>query len=300
MRSLLIAALLFGGLVKAQVANVPAAFERIAEKPTAITYNAGQNHLPKGGHIQGIQEYVADSSTYIVLTGSSSSYSYYLSSGEGWQTQWGYRYSPAVRKLFDSPLRHAGGCQIHGKWLAVGIEDNIGKSESIIALIDLSNGKVDTVLERKGTYKRSTAGAVGYTKTVDETQWIAVGDWDSRHIDFYQYHIATHHFYWVGTYTATTANWPAFQSINLVSDSAGKLFLLGFSLYQGKNRADLFQVNFENGVELKLISTRYFKCENGTGFRFGAGVVIKEDALSIIASARNLKKRNKANIFSEK
>ncbi len=297
---LIILLLLLSCFASAQITDVPLAFERIPEKARVLSYNAPHNKLPKGGHIQGIQEYAADSSNYIVLTGSSNSYSYYLISGEGWKTQWGYRYSPAVRKLFDSPLRHAGGCQVNGKWLAVGIEDNRSKSESKVALVDLSNGKANTVIERRGTYKRSTAGAVGFTTCANGTQWIAVGDWDSKHIDFYKSKSEIQHFDSVDTYTAGNVNWPAFQSINLVSDSAAQLFLIGFSLYQGENRADLFRVNYANGVQLKLISTRYFKCTYGAGFRYGAGIIVKDGALAIMASARNLKARNKANIFLAK
>ncbi len=294
---LLLLFLLLSCFCSAQLADVPLAFEQIQEKPTLLSYRAQSNKLPKGGHIQGMQLYTADSLRYVVISGSSSQHSYYLISGEGWETQWGYSYSPEVRKLFDSPYRHAGGCQLSGCYLAVGVEDNYKRDKAQIAVVDLRNGSVKTALQRHGEYERSTAGAVGFTATGDGQYWLAVGDWDSRHIDFYKSPTADFQFDSLATYVAPVQNWPAFQSINLVSDTAGNLFLVGFSLNRGKNRADLFSVNLHKGMQLHLISTRYFKCSRGAGFRYGAGVAIIDNKLSIISSARRLKGRNYGNVF---
>lgn len=294
---LLLLFLLLSCFCSAQLVDVPLAFEQISDNPTLLTYQARSNKLPKGGHIQGIQLYTADSSRYVVISGSSSELSYYLLSGEGVETKLGYRYSPEVRKLFDSPYRHAGGCQLSGCYLAVGIEDNYKRDKAQVALVDLRNGSVKTVLQRRGEYERSTAGAVGFTASKDGQYCLAVGDWDSRHIDFYKSSNADFQFDSVATYVAPLHNWPAFQSINLITDSAGNLFLVGFSLSNGNNRADLFSIDMHKGMQLHLINTRYFKCSKGAGFRYGAGIVLMDNKLSIISSARRLKGRNYANVF---
>jgi hypothetical protein len=279
----------------AQLPDVPAAFNAI-NTTTPEVLHLKKNHIkiPSGGHLQGIQ---ALSDSIIVVTGSSSSYSYYLTADKTQLT--------SIRKISDAPFRHAGGCQVFGDHLAVGVEDNKAKDKSNIVdvLLDKKGTEYSRgiVIERKGVFKRSTAGAVGEIFTDTTYNWVmAVADWDSRNIDFY---------YSVGDSSAITGwaadlalpkghHWPSYQSINLLTDTAGKLYLIGFALDGLKNRADLFEVTIHrDNAELKLLSTRNFKCR-GTSFRYGSGIYINEaHQLHIYSCPGNVTRNTAINIF---
>lgn len=296
--SILVSKLAF---INAQVVNVPKAFDNIASEPTLIHYKAQSKGVAGGGHLQGTQILRTDSLQYAVVTASSSNYSYYLISGEGWQEEWHHPYNPSIRKIFDNPYRHAGGCQLNADRLCVGVEDNYKRDKSKIVLIDLANGTVKTIIERAGRYERSTAGAVGFTREKAGSYLVAVGDWDSRNIDFYRGDSTLTRFDSIGTFKAEGKDWPAFQSINLVQESSGDFYLLGFSKDAAGNRADLYKVNFNaNKIELDLLNTRYFNCKKGAGFRYGAGIDISEGALAIVCCARKLHSTNVLNRFVAK
>lgn len=278
----------------AQLPDVPAAFASLNADPQVLHLKKNHTKTPSGGHLQGIQ---ALSDSIFVITGSSASFSYYLIANKTHVT--------AIRKISDAPFRHAGGCQIYGDHLAVGVEDNVAKDKSNIidVLLDAKGdewGKA-AVIQRKGIFKRSTAGAVGALFKYNTHAWVvAVADWDSRNIDFY---------YSVGDSIAvidSAANfivssrykWCSYQSINLLTDSTGKIYLLGFGLDGLKNRADLFAVDLKApAAQLKFISTRNFNCRR-TSFRYGSGIYISpEHKLSIYSIARNVGEHTAINIF---
>ena len=277
----------------AQLPDVPAAFAALSPDPQVLHLRRNHIKVPSGGHLQGIQ---ALSDSIFVITGSSASFSYYLTVNKAQVT--------SIRKISDAPFRHAGGCQIFGDHLAVGVEDNIAKNRSNIIdiLLDAKaneSSKV-TVLQRQGIFKRSTAGAVGALFRYGSHAWVmAVADWDSRNIDFY---------YSVGDSIAmaSAANiiipvgwkWCSYQSINLLTDSTGKIYLIGFGLDGSKNRADLFEVDLNvPTAQLKLLSTRNFKCK-GTSFRYGSGIYISPNhKLAIYSIARNVGANTAVNIF---
>ena len=281
---------------KAQYAlrDVPAAFKALSAEPQVFYLNKNHIKAPSGGHLQGIQ---ALSDSVFVITGSSSSYSYYITADKAQLT--------SIHKISDRPFRHAGGCQIYGSHLAVGIEDNKAKDRSKIAdiLLDDNGNELSRgmAVERKGAFKRSTAGAVGEIFTDTNYSWVmAVADWDSRNIDFY---------YSVGDSIAITDSaatmvtpinykWCAYQSINLIMDTAGRIYLIGFGLDGANNRADLFSLKLkDHQAMLNFISTRNFNCKK-TSFRYAAGLnVTKNEKLVIYSSARNVGIHTPVNVF---
>lgn len=272
----------------AQVSDVPAAFNKISSTCSVLRL-ANNIKVPSGGHLQGIQ--VLNDST-IIMTGSSADYAYYLIADQ--------RRVRAVQKIADAPFRHAGGCQIEGHTLLVGAEDNQTKMRSDIYSITLDDAGRETDkairISRGGTFKRSTAGAVGYVEA--RGTWLAaVADWDSRNIDFYA--ALQDSVVQLGTATAPDSlHWCAYQSVNLLMDKSGKLYLIGFGLDGGRDRADLFDVQFDHGkASLMPVSTRYFKCK-GAGFRYGAGIHSTADgAMEIYTTARNPVSSITVNIF---
>lgn len=277
----------------AQLANVPAAFAALSTEPQVLHLKKNHIKVPTGGHLQGIQ---ALSDSEMIITASSASYSYYLSAS--------IQQFESIQKISDGPFRHAGGSQTFDHKLVVGIEDNHAKDKAEIVMITFDNyGRQISqylIAHREGSYKRSTAGATGFTRVSSGRYLAAVGDWDSRNIDFYLSRqgsdtlfdsLCTYH-------VPGTQPWPSYQSINLLTDSAGKIYMIGFALDGVNNRADLFEVPLHtNKVDLKLLSTRNFKCR-GTSFRYGSGICVnKARQLLIYSCSRNVTADTTANIF---
>lgn len=274
---------------QAAITDIAAAFDHIGDLPIVITLT-NKIKTPSGGHLQGIQPL---NDSLLVLTASSADYSYYL--------QADHHQVRSMQKISDAPFRHAGGCQLADRTLVVGVEDNHAKDRSFVYMIFFQeNGKEDErgiVIYRNGVFKRSTAGAVGYTLTPAGKTYIAVGDWDSRNIDLYS--DMRDSIVQVATATAPDSlHWCSYQSINLLVDTQGQLYLVGLGLDGGRDRADLFAVQLSNGqAVLRLVRTRYFKCKRA-GFRYGAGIHVTSDGkLEIYTCARNPAASIAINIF---
>lgn len=274
--------------VQAQfVGSVPDAFVSMGEKSHVVLYTSKQGG-PKGGHLQGIQvSYRKQGSAHVIITGSSAEKAYYLDAE--------FLGSDAALSTLDTmPYRHAGGCQLSGDVMAVGVEDNMAKDKAKVVLVNVKDNNAIAVIERKGSFERSTAGAVGYIRLKTDQYLIAVGDWDSKSIDFYKSvpgNVAR--FDSVATLTpATIQPWGSYQSINLVSDTSGKLYMFGFCKDAKGNRADLFDIQFLGKVTVAShISSKYFKSRKGANFRYAAGLgITAKGQLEIVACSRNLKK----------
>ena len=270
--------------------DVPQLFSSIKEQ--ALTFNFNSN-IPseKGGHLQGIQGCAGKT----IVTASSGTHAYYIVISQIANVEY-------ARTIHGQPYRHAGGCQAAGNVFAVGIEDNIAKDKAKVLLLSTdTNAKPITIAERRGTYERSTAGATGLVRLKDGSYLVAVGDWDTKNIDFYQSkpsNVAA--FDSIATYKADTISaWGSYQSINLIQQADGKLYLIGFCLDAKGSRADLFSLSLDDGARLQAISSRHFKTTKGVSFRYGAGLhVTAEKNLHIIACTRTLKKgRNYLNVW---
>lgn len=279
---------------KAQTAliDVPAAFNAISTDPRLLNLCSERISLPKGGHFQGIQ--LLSDSQYII-TSSSATYSYYMRVR-------GYE-ADAIQKITESPLSHAGGCQIYERKLLVGVENNHSKDRSDIIMItfDASGRQIaqSTIAHRSGTVKRSTAGATGYTKTKDGRYLIALGDWSSKNIDFYLSRVGSDTLFdLLSTFHAPdTGKWCAYQTLNLLSDTSGKMYLIAMGLDGLNNRADLFDVNVDAGhANLRLLSSRIFKCRAHAGFRYASGIGISADSRLTLYSY-GMKLNSSINIF---
>lgn len=273
--------------------DVPKAFSEIEPQPIVNTYSSKVAGA-KGGHLQGIQT----ATNALIITASSSLHSYYIAViGNGNETKVGYR-----KIILEQPYRHAGGCQAAGNVWAVGVEDNATKNKAKVLLLSTdTNAKPVTIAERSGAYERSTAGATGLVRLKDGAYLVAVGDWDSKNVDFYQSkpnNVAV--FDSVATYKADTiSTWGSYQSINLLQQADGKLYLIGFCLDTKGSRADLFRLTLEGSAKLQVVASKHFKTTNGVSFRYGVGLNVSSNKkLGIKACARTLKKgKNYINVW---
>jgi len=274
------------------------------------------NSLPidnTGGHIQGIQLIRYQGTEYQVLSGSSSTYSYYSIVKTG-----SSNIVLSVNKILDKPLKHSGGFQIWNDLMAIGVEDNEAKNRSSVFIFRLDNpnkppAKPLTIIERVGSYKRGTAGCVAIS-VVNGKVLVAVGDWDTEHLDFYR--IAEEKLYREGAileleYTLdskdfnkegwTDPSWNSYQSINFVKDSNDGLYLAGMtSVEQDENMIDIFQIQTEelSTFQCKKIYSKKFPANNKTKFRWGAGLDVDSSGnIRLMATEEHIKSNSIISIY---
>ncbi len=190
-----------------------------------------------------------------------------------------------VRKILPKPFKHAGGFQINDGWMAVGVEDNRRRDRSRVLIydVDAADGipeKPATVIERSGPRERATAGAVGVAR-FEARLWVVVGNWDSRHLDFYVTNEGALAFEPALTLEPDAnpkdgwveSEWYGYQNLNLFEDN-GELYLIGTtSLDDTTEVADLFQLNL-NGETPSLVKNRHHRLARGstTRLRWGGGI----------------------------
>lgn len=288
------------------------AFNNIDSEPAITDFT---NHLKinnKGGHLQGIQRFENQNSPYFFLSGSSDKWSYCAVV----KTTPEYKVIQ-INNLFEKPLKHAGGFQIFGNYLAVGIEDNDRKDKSKVCVYETSNaeekfGKPILIIDRAGEPLRNTAGCVGIT-FYNNKYIIAVGDWDTKHIDFYSSDLKNNSenisekisSIDIEKVTKTgwiNNDWNSYQNINLFNINSN-LYLIGLGQNaKSENIADLFEVTKETSGNfwLKKVATKTFNCTSNCNFKAGAGVEFKEGKIEVFACPHNIGKTTFINVFSNK
>jgi hypothetical protein len=214
-----------------------------------ITIKGNFTQLPQGGHLQGIQLYQSGGQNYIFVSGSSNDFAYYFVAKGISDTLYHLAY---IRKMLNKPFKHAGGFQIAGHYLAVGVEDDDAKDSSKVLVYNISNpGISDTTTAafflRGGIFKESTAGAVGAMLKGD-TLIAAIASWDAMTIDvvhFYfdkttkdiatQKHIAKWNM-------SSNVGWNAYQSINLYWVDKSEILFVGTGAKNGEQIVDVYNI----------------------------------------------------------
>lgn len=251
-----------------------------------------------GGHLQGIQY----QNGKLIVSGSSKRFGYLLlfqQLGTGFQFI-------GLKKLARTPLNHAGGFQVDGNWLAIGLEDPGGKRESIIQLLDVSSFESFSKppvysLKRVGEPKVSTAGAVALIKRNDHFL-LAVGTWDCTTIDFYTsngvdpYKEDFNFEPWTtwDSREAVRKKWSdkdfgSYQNLQLTEDSTG-LYITGFCRSRsGVDRADVFRLDVESDKYhlMQKVAAYSVQCKGDVTFRNGAGFSTYDGKPSIISVGHN-------------
>ncbi|HEX3726023.1 MAG TPA: hypothetical protein VHV08_07255, partial [Pirellulales bacterium] len=246
------------------LSDVVAAVESVAGEGKVLTFDRGAAQIAAGGHFQGIQaRYDAAANRQVVFLSHDSATVAYLAivefapdfNGDGRLAH--LHQFPSDGAL--PPLRHAGGIQLLGDILVVGLEDNQQKTRSEIQFWDTSAlGHLAPLrhltIRRHGEPKAKTAGAVGIIERMGDCL-LAVANWDSRAIDFYLSNgkplkDADCRFELSASWQvekADRADWrpdaefSTYQSVNLVSNANRDVFLAGFdTTAAGRDYVDLF------------------------------------------------------------
>jgi hypothetical protein len=294
--------------------DVVVAFEHLSSASEAASFDLGQTKLPRGGHLQGVQvRYEAIKNRHLVyLTHDSETVAYlliveftddFIRPGR----VVAYREFPSDGG--SPPLRHAGGTQLVGDILAVGLEDNQEKTRSEVQFWDVSSAEKPAQLKhltisRTGAAKEKTSGAVGLLRR-GAGHLLAVANWDSRAIDFYLTPASrltdpTCRFKQLARWQvdlAETADWRpdssfgTYQAVNLVADAQGGLFLFGLNTTSaGQDIVDLFSVRLDQppGKMLQKLAQKQLKLPRENRFRFAGGIWVDRDRLAILSSPRGL------------
>lgn len=267
-------------------------FVMVSKSPHQFTYKNSLKVNHKGGHLQGIQLIQHNGQNLYVVTGSSSTYSYYATIGEVDD-----KYEVLkVKKLLDQPYKHAGGFQINDGYMAIGIEDNEAKNASMVFVYKANeNGAWGTepfaIIKRDGDVKRMTAGCIAVA-SLDEFVLVIVGDWDTKHLDFYQLDRSGNSKLLGSLETSSIDGWLSYQNINLLREKDGSFYLIGLGNKGEDDIADLYQIETTEwkDVLLKRVESRNFGSQKKTKFRWGAGVYWDEQgSLKIISCGDKLK-----------
>lgn len=300
--------------------DVEKAFEAIDTIPELIAYT---NSFPvpegKNGHLQSAQILDKDGVRYIILTGSSDiSYSAVVKLDR----EKGNKII-SVNHLLYQPFTHAGGIQLLGHYMGVGVEDSGQRDKSKVQIYDLSNPEnpiENPVFElfRSGEYERSTAGGIGLIEWQQHIVMLVV-DWDGRNLDFYicpveAWNLGNIEFkLWKSVKTATLDRqgwiddeWRSYQNINLICDKNNTLYALGldgFNPDKNTSVADLYKLQIGNitdniPVSMIKVSRKEFQCTPTVSFSLGAGVhIIDENSFGIIATCSVIEDISHLNYF---
>jgi hypothetical protein len=203
----------------------------------------------------------------------------------------GRAYSPVTMAM--SPLKHAGGCQVFGQYLVAGVEDNDSNQESEVQFWDFRRFPTQLVpmtIPRSGKEKVSTAGAVGLSSYEKGTA-LAVATFNAATIDFYVSEADPFggspfnlRFTWVESEADKTGwidqNFGAYQSVNLITQTDGQLFMVGLHRAGDYDFMDLYGVNLAGGAASALtkLGKKHMICTNGCNFNAGAGIFIPSSA----------------------
>ncbi len=228
-----------------------------------ITIKGNFTQLPQGGHLQGIQLYQSGCQNYIFVSGSSNDFAYYFVAKDINDSLYNLAY---IRKMLHKPFKHAGGFQIAGHYLVVGIEDDVAKDSSKVLVYDIANPGISdtvplTVILRGGVFKESTAGAVGAMLKGD-TLIAAIASWDATTIDVV-------HFYFDKTTKCITTQkhiakwnmsnnvgWQAYQSINLYLVDESEILFVGTGAKNGEQIVDVYNIKPFTNNNWQWIKTR--------------------------------------------
>ncbi|MEX0677889.1 MAG: hypothetical protein WD063_12480 [Pirellulales bacterium] len=304
-----------------KIANVVSAFERIPAEGKLFSFERGAIDLPRGGHLQGIQmRFDAAGNRHLAFLSHDSATVAYLAivefpadlAREGRivhvHTFKGDGRSP--------PLKHAGGIQLLGDLLVVGLEDNQQKTRSEIQFWNVGNPEKPVKLEhltirRAGAPEDKTAGAVGIAKR-EKDYLVAVANWDSRAIDFYtsngkpldeencRFELRVR---WRDD-LAEKADWRPdelfgeYQAINLVTDAEANVSLVGTHTARERDFTDLFAIDVgrEPTRIVRKLASKQMGLDGGNHFRYAGGVWMQNDGLAILSSQRNVDPQTRINV----
>jgi hypothetical protein len=307
---------------RATTANVEITFAGLPEQAAAVKLVVGKPALPRGGHLQGVQwrHDAGGQRDLVYLSHDSETIAYLIVAEFAPDLKSAGRVVHVHRFPSDDqspPLRHAGGFQIAGDVLAIGLEDNQLKARSQVQFWNVATPEnpiryEHLTIRRLGKPKEQTAGAVALIERRRDC-WLAVANWDSRAIDFYVSNgkpLAdsecrfAHQVRWLAD-AADSHDWHpdqrfgAYQSIHFVADQDDHLFLFGLDTEpSGADVVELFAVSTDAppASMLRKLARRPVRLVAGSHFRFAGGVGTSNGQITILASPRNLAEEIQLNV----
>jgi hypothetical protein len=277
--------------------DVVAAFGKISVHPTSMVIDGTGVDFPSGGHFQGIQR-LPTAPELLVITSDSDTQAYFVACKMAEDGLSARAYSPVTMAM--SPLKHAGGCQAFGNYLVAGVEDNDSNQASEVQFWDFTRFPTQLVpmtIPRSGGQYVSTAGAVGLSSHGTRNPLgtaLAVATFSAATIDFYVSGADpfggspfTPVFTWVESKADKTGwidqNFGAYQSVNLITQTDGQLFMVGTHRAGDYDFMDLYGVNLNLPPEkaasaLTKLAKKHMICTNGCNFNAGAGIFIPSSA----------------------
>jgi hypothetical protein len=306
------------------VANPVTAFAAIPRQARKIEFRTGSKLFPEGGHWQGIQSYYDNhlGKQVFFISRDSDTEAYFLvgafppgpkSFGEIHHVQ----FLPSDGK--QPRLRHAGGIQLIGDYLVIGLEDDQEKRRSQIQFWDVSDpfnpGYRDLLtITREGSEpKKKTAGAVGIVQRQHD-HLLVVANWDAADLDFYTSNGKRLgddkcRFSFRFTWSSDTANkgvwepdrnWGKYQSVNLIADSDHNIFLLGFNTNaHNKDFVDLFALDLSQDTHdrVRKVKNKNMVLKGGAHFRYSGGISIDSSSqLACFATERDIHGKTSVNV----
>ena len=291
-------------------------------KASALQLRVEGFQMPPGGHLQGVQPaFDEQANEYVLyLSHDSTTVAYLVTARFPAELDKPGRVAHVLHLPSDGqspPLRHAGGFQLSGHVLAVGVEDNQQKLRSEVQFWDVARPQQPqqlrhlTIQRRGSVAKEMTAGAVGLVQR-SRDYVLVVGNWDCRAIDIYvsngrpldQPYCS---FAFKGRWEAARAarqDWPAggefgaYQAINLVAGNqvggpADALAMVGFdTMPSGMNRMDVFSFEPQAEPSRRLVKTasQVAPLAPGNLFRYAAGLSLEQGRVLVLASPSQLSK----------
>jgi hypothetical protein len=284
--------------------DVYTAFKRQKNESEIIEFSNNGWLIHPGGHFQGIQRMDFADFTYFIITGSSEDEAYFIIVGKTSD-----KYEIIQKKVISkNPYRHAGGIQVVGDYIVVGIEDNQKQNVSQVLIFDIKEpdkpiGEPILVIHREGKKKLATAGAVAMTK-IGREYLLIVGSWDSDTLDFYRSNGRNlgelntdgkslcefnYCFTWNKDYSNRNgwcdSKWGNYQNINLINDLNDNMFLIGyyFDEEKGFDYKDLFSLHLDKPIPemIKKESSKRMVCKNGASFNYCGGSFVKDENIII-------------------
>ncbi|MGE5292668.1 MAG: hypothetical protein ACM3ML_36855 [Micromonosporaceae bacterium] len=275
--------------MNAKLQNVPQAFNCVQPTGSILTIDRTGHVFPAGGHFQGVQ-HVSGDPDRMLLTSSSNREAYLVacrmqpSAGRNGVVE-------RVTTLRASPLNHAGGFQADGQLLAIGVEDDSARNRSEVQFWKYPPGGSPSLIRaivRSGPGDVSTAGAVGFAPHAGGMV-LVVGTWDCNTVDVYTSarnplaDPAAAFRLW-RTWRKADAdkqgwcdnNFGNYQAINLLKQSDGEIFMVGFNRSDGDDWMDLYSLNMSAASPttrmLRKVAKKHMICHGSCSFDKAAGL----------------------------
>ncbi len=313
--------------VPSAFAAVPTSGVRMGVRPGAFSMTALSNST---NHFQGVARLAQGA--YLALTGSKASDLFLIdlaSRSDSATGRWGTnRPGGAAPPAGDAAVArldvgaaagypsydHAGGLQAIGGYVAIGLEPlgaTSSSPSSAVALVQVTNPSAPQLVSTIDRGGEGTAGAVGITRLLDGTWLMAVGEYDSAKIDFYQGvggSLATAGWTLVDRWQRSVSgsfcsgpgqdsNWGAYQNLNLFTQSDGKVYLVGMHRDSGgDDYADLYELSFlpevlpcslgstQSGWDVRAtkLANKHVTCTDYCDFDGGAGMYLDSAAQGLV------------------